>query len=207
MKFEKLTENKIRIILNLTDLEEEHIDLHSFMSNSPESQALFCNLLNQAEKEIGFCTKDYKLMIEAVAVPNGVFILTVTRLPEKELNKKPIKIKRKASTIINNSLVLYSFDSFDDYCDFCNYLNLHLENEVFTKLKKTSLYLYNSKYYLCIHITKTNLSIVKAINYEISEFGNSIANPELFEGKLLEYGKMIFKTNAIFNCVKAFYNK
>lgn len=205
MKFEKLTENKIRITLNLTDLEEEHIDLHSFMSNSPESQALFCNLLNQAEKEVGFYTKDYKLMIEAVAVPNGNFILTVTRLPEKELNKKPVKIKRKTSSI-NNSLVIYSFNSFDDYCEFCNYLNLHLNNETFTKLKKVSLYLYNSKYYLCIHITKTNLSIVKTINYEISEFGNSIDNPELFERKLLEYGKIIFKTNAIHNCIRAFYS-
>lgn len=205
MKFEKLTENKIRITLNLTDLEEKHIDLHSFMSNSPESQALFCNLLNQAEKEVGFYTKDYKLMIEAVAVPNGNFILTVTRLPEKELNKKPVKIKRKTSSI-NNSLVIYSFNSFDDYCEFCNYLNLHLNNETFTKLKKVSLYLYNSKYYLCIHITKTNLSIVKTINYEISEFGNNIDNPELFERKLLEYGKIIFKTNAIYNCIRTFYS-
>lgn len=205
MKFEKLTENKIRITLNLSDLEEEHIDLHSFMSNSPESQALFCNLLNQAEKEVGFYTKDYKLMIEAIAIPNGNFILTITRLPEKELNKKPVKIKRKTSSI-NNSLVIYSFNSFDDYCEFCNYLNLHLNNETFTKLKKVSLYLHNSKYYLCIHITKTNLPIVKTINYEISEFGNSIDNPELFERKLLEYGKIIFKTNAIYNCIRTFYN-
>ena len=48
MKIEKITENKIRIILSLSDLEEEHIDLHSFMSNSAESQALFCSLLSKA---------------------------------------------------------------------------------------------------------------------------------------------------------------
>ena len=95
MKIEKLTENKIRITLNLSDLEEEHIDLHSFMSNSAESQALFCSLLNKAEKEVGFYTKDYKLMIEAIAVPEGNFILTVTRLPEKEQVKKTIKNKKK----------------------------------------------------------------------------------------------------------------
>lgn len=206
MKFEKLTENKIRITLNLNDLEEKHIDLHSFMSNSPESQALFCNLLNQAEKEVGFYTKDYKLMIEAIAVPEGNFILTVTRLPEKEQNKKQVKIKRK-TFIINSNLVIYSFNTFDDYCEFCNYLSLHFKNETFIRLKKSSLHLYNSKYYLCVHINRTNLPIVKSIIYEISEFGNSIDNPELFERKLLEYGKIIFKANAISNCVKAFYNK
>lgn len=203
MKIEKITENKIRIILSLSDLEEEHIDLHSFMSNSAESQALFCNLLNKAEKEVGFNTKDYKLMIEAIVVPEGNFILTVTRLPEKEKSKKQVKIKRKAS-LLNNSLVIYSFNSFDDYCEFCKYLSMNLNNQIYLKLKKVSLCLYNSIYYLCIHINKSNLSIVKAINCEISEFGNSVSNPELFERKLLEYGKVIFKTNAISNCVKAF---
>lgn len=203
MKIEKITENKIRIILSLSDLEEEHIDLHSFMSNSAESQALFCSLLNKAEKEVGFNTKDYKLMIEAIAVPEGNFILTVTRLPEKEKSKKQVKIKRKAS-LLNNSLVIYSFNSFDDYCEFCRYLSMNLNSQIYLKLKKVSLCLYNSIYYLCIHINKSNLSIVKAINCEISEFGNSVSNPELFERKLLEYGKVIFKTNAISNCVKAF---
>ena len=203
MKIEKLTENKIRITLNLNDLEEEHIDLHSFMSNSPESQALFYNLLSQAEKEVGFYTKDYKLMIEAIAVPEGNFILTITRLPEKEQSKRQVKIKRKTSTV-NEGLVIYSFNSFDDYCEFCKYLSLHLKSESYLKLKKVSLCLYNSKYYLCIHINKSNLPIVNTINCEISEFGNSVNNPDLFERKLLEYGKVIFKTNAILNCVKTF---
>ena len=65
MRIEKITENKIRIILN--------IDLHSFMSNSIESQDLFYDMLDKAEKEIGFKTKDYKLMIEALAVPERKF--------------------------------------------------------------------------------------------------------------------------------------
>ena len=116
------------------------------------------------------------------------------------------KIKRKTSAI-NNSLVIYSFNSFDDYCEFCKYISLHLNSETYLKLRKVSLSLYNSKYYLCIHINKSNLPIVKAINCEISEFGNTVDNPDLFERKLLEYGKAIFKANAISNCVKAFYNK
>ena len=69
MQIEKLTENKIRIILNLDDLKENNIDLHSFMSSSLETQDLFYNMLAKAEKEIGFKTKDYKLMIEAIAIP------------------------------------------------------------------------------------------------------------------------------------------
>ena len=69
MQIEKLTENKIRIILNLEDLKEKNINLHSFMSNSIESQDLFYDVLNKAEEEIGFITKNYKLMIETIAIP------------------------------------------------------------------------------------------------------------------------------------------
>ena len=69
MRIEKITENKIRIILNMQDLQEKNIDLHTFMSNSIESQDLFYDMLDKAEKEIGFETKNYKLMIEALAVP------------------------------------------------------------------------------------------------------------------------------------------
>lgn len=73
MRIEKLTENKIRIILNLDDLKENNIDLHSFMSSSLETQDLFYAMLDIAEKEVGFKTKDYKLMIEAIAVPERKF--------------------------------------------------------------------------------------------------------------------------------------
>jgi len=72
---EKITENKIRITLNLKDLEEKNIDLHTFMSNSIESQDLFYDMLDKAEKEVGFQTKDYKLMIEALAIPNRNFYI------------------------------------------------------------------------------------------------------------------------------------
>ena len=67
MRIERLDYNKIRIILNLEDLKEQNIDLHSFMSNSIESQSLFLDMLEKAEKEIGFVTEDYKLIIEALA--------------------------------------------------------------------------------------------------------------------------------------------
>ena len=59
MRFEKLNEDKIRITLSHDDLVKKDIDFHSFMSNSIESQALFFDMLEEAEKEIGFVTKDY----------------------------------------------------------------------------------------------------------------------------------------------------
>lgn len=100
MKFEKLNDNKIRIILTNKDLNENHIDYHSFMSNSVETQDLFLDMLEKAEEEIGFVTKDYKIRIDALAMMDGDFILTVTRmLPEVEHEKRePIKEKHPVNT-------------------------------------------------------------------------------------------------------------
>ena len=58
MKIEKLNENKIRITLNLEDLNERDIDFHSFMSNSIESQSIFLDMLDKADREVGFNTYD-----------------------------------------------------------------------------------------------------------------------------------------------------
>ena len=77
MRIEKLNENKIRVFLNLEDLKEKNIDLHTFMSNSLETQDLFLDMLNKAESEVGFQTHNYKLVIEALASSDGNFILTI----------------------------------------------------------------------------------------------------------------------------------
>ena len=134
---------------------------------------------------------------------SGNFILTVTRLsPEKEPNKK-VKAKRKTSFPTNN-LSIYMFNNFDDYLEFCNYLNNTLNNTTYSKLRKSSLYQYNSKYYLCINIANKDLSLFNSIHYAITEFATYINNSELFERKLNEYGYVIFKTNAINNGIKHF---
>lgn len=55
MKIEKLSDDKIRITLNIDDLKENDIDFQSFMSNSIESQDLFMDMLEKAEKEVRIC--------------------------------------------------------------------------------------------------------------------------------------------------------
>ena len=83
-------------------------------------------------------------------------------------------------------------------------MNTTLDNTTYSKLRKSSLYQYNSKYYLCISIANKNLNLFNSIHYAITEFAPYINNSELFERKLNEYGYVIFKTNAINNCIKIF---
>jgi len=204
MRIEKITENKIRITLNLEDLKENNIDLHSFMSNSPETQDLFLDMLEKAETEVGFKTRNYKLMIEALATSDYNFILTVTRLlPEKNTNKttkKNIKAKRKVVTP-DKILSVYKFSTFEDFCEFCTYLK---NTKLIGKLKSSVLYLYNSEYYLVLNNIRMKLDDFKVFCYAITEFASHVKEHTLFERKLKEYGKLIIKQNAVETCIKYF---
>lgn len=199
MKFEKLNNDKIRIILNLQDLEDNNIDYQSFMSNSSDSQKLFLEMLDEAEEQIGFTTKDYKLMIEALATLNGDFIITVTRfLPDLDIsptyNKKTVKVKRKTNTLINDSII-YEFNNYDDILDFILLLkNSNIKG--FTSFTKDfSLYSYKNNYYLVMDNINKNFSGIKTFLCVLTEFGKSINNSNLFKSRLNEYGTLIVKNN------------
>lgn len=198
MKIEKISENKIRIILNLEDLKEKNIDFHSFMSNPIESQSLFLDMLHVAEKEVGFITKDYKVAIEALATPDGNFVLTVTRSLEDSIkpSKKKVHIKRKSFDCSKESLI-YSFVSFDDVCLFCESIKSNHNYDNFSYSDTNSLYEYKNKYYLCFDNLCTTFNNLKGFCSVLTEFGSYVDFSELFKRKLMEHGSLIISNNAI----------
>lgn len=199
MRFEKLSNDKIRIILDLQDLEDNDIDYQSFMSNSSDSQKLFMEILDEAEEQIGFITKDYKLMIEALATMDGDFIITVTRsLPDFDIasvyKKRTIKAKRKSNKLTTDTII-YEFNNFDDIFDFVLLLkNLNITGlNAFTK--DFALYTYKNNYYLVMDNIDKNFDAIKTFLCALTEFGKSINNSNLFKSRLNEYGTLLVKIN------------
>ena len=126
MKFEKLNDNKIRIILSNQDLLDKNIDFNSFMSNSIETQDLFFDMLEEAEKKVGFITKDHKIKIEALAMADGDFVLTITKYGRGQdidnvITSKQKNIRAKRTTNkINSDILIYCFKTFDDFTLFAS---------------------------------------------------------------------------------------
>lgn len=205
MRFEKLNEDKIRITLSHEDLIKKDIDFHSFMTNSIESQDLFLDMLEEAEKEIGFVTRDYKIRIEALAMAGGDFILTITRsLPEtiKNNSKKKVHIKRKKQNITTNQVV-YSFSTFDDYCSFIDFFRE--SNFKYTNIADyILLYEYKDNYYLVFNNINISYPNLKSLFCLITEFASFVNHPEVFISRLLESGNLIMKHNAIRTSLKHF---
>lgn len=218
MKMEKLTENKIRIIVNSEDLDKNNTDLHSLMTKAIETQGLFYEMLAKAEKELGFHTEGCKLLIEAFSSIDGILVFTITKYHADEANssslipaavppKKKLKVKRKSSNIMNKQLI-YNFSTFDEFCEFCNCINNNKSFDIKQFSKNLSLYLYNDTYYLIVKDVVTNYKHVAFFHLMGAEFGRYMSYSETFENKLIERGKVIIKKNAFKTGLKAFgYNK
>lgn len=203
MKFEKLSENKIRITLTVNDLKEKDINFHDFMSNPLESQDIFLDILKEAKEKIGFNTTDYKVKIEALAMIDGDFIVNITRMLENEkilssntLSKKKFKVRRKNLTPKSNQAI-YKFESFDDYYYFVQFLSQNGLNNSYLISKKCVVYMYENAYYLIFSNINEKYSSLLKFYSSITEFATYINNSTLFISKLYECGRIVIKNNAL----------
>ena len=197
MKIEKLTENKIRVIIDSSELGLNNANLHNVMTKSIETQEIFLTILKKAEKELNFNTDGCKLLIEAFSSFDDILVFTITKfLPDTETQKKKLIVKRKSFKPVNKHITCH-FINFDTFCSFCYNLKA-LHNFVSKDLaKNTILYFWKNSYYLVLK-NISNSSKEKNIFFStLSEFGKLLPYSNIFEYKLLEHGKVIIKKNAL----------
>lgn len=201
MRIEKINENKIRIFVTFDDLEERDIDLSTFNYNSPETQELFWDLMEQAELELGFETHESQLCIEAVTDVEQGFVITITRIDDdgdfesihkfikNRYKRNDLKIKRKTNNICS-TVMIYNLETFDDLCQLCTRLSpLYLGD--------SSVYLCNGSYYLVLKRLDGADHDLSRLEGILAEYGDRIMNVLFFEGYLNEYGTLMVAKDAV----------
>lgn len=213
MKIEKLTENKIRIIMNQDDLKDPSLDLHTIMTKTSESQKLFLEILDKAKKEFGFNTDGHKLLIEAFSSSEEFIVFTITKYaidaeeksfpPSTLPSPKNLKVKRKVNVLPKTDFSVYRFDTFEEFCSFCSSMKNNSQISTYG-LMNSSLYSYSNAFYLVL--SKINLKHKSLFKFYtlLCEFSTFCTNSNSFECKLKEYGKCVMKKNAISTTMKFF---
>lgn len=204
MKIEKLTENKIRVIMNFTDMD---FNKNDFFENIIDSQSIFIDILKKAEKEVDFHTEGCKLLIEAFSTSEDIIVFTITKFsinennPNTTSNKKKVIVKRKSNTPFLNDAI-YEFNSFDYFCSFCKAISNISDSYTEKIAKKVLLYNFQNKFYLILkNINYNNKNVHKIFNI-LSEFAKIQNFSSNFEFKLLEHGNLFVKNNAILKGIK-----
>lgn len=212
MKIEKLTENKIRVIISPSDLEMKDLDVHLLMAKTLEGQNFFAKMLEKAKNEVGFNTDGCKLLIEAFSSSDDILVFTITKYSSQDLkkptdiSKKRLTVKRKTLNLLNKQAI-YQFSNFEEFCSFCECIDRCNNFNIKNFSKNISLYLYHDTYYLLIKNINTSYKYIKTFYSIATEFSTPLSCSISFENKLLEHGKVIIKRNAISTGVKYFVSK
>jgi adapter protein MecA 1/2 len=201
VKIEKITENIFRVTITVNDLEQRHLDINSIDINSPQTIALFNDLMEQVASQFGFDFSGTQLIIDPVPNIDNSFDVTITKIDEefnfeslhkyinKRYTKSEIGIKKKTVHLLTNMLA-YAFKTFDDVCSLsANIYGIYTGN--------SSLYKCDGQYYLLLSRNHVKIHNERAFECNLSEFGVKISNPATFEGYLNERGVMLIEDRAV----------
>lgn len=203
MKIEKLSDNKIKVVFSIKELENQNIDYHSFMSNSIENRYIFSSLLSKAKEELDFNTDNCKISVETFELSNGNFILTITKY---NIKNKKVTLRRKLPNI-HNEACIYKFSTLDNFCDFCNFLNLNLPHIIKKLENKNSLFKINKDYFLIINDLILDYKNMGCFSSCITEFATFTNSSNSLISKFIENSNCIVQNNAINTCLEFFMYK
>ena len=193
MKIEKITENKIRVILKVEDFNNQSTDLHSTLLNPKYVQNILLDILEEAKLELNFNIDGYRLLVERFSSDDEHCVFTITKYKSNDLLNNSYNRKIVTAKGIKKNHTIYKFDDFEAFCSFCSFAKNLNKIDI-----KSSLYLYNNTYYLSIINANKNLSSI------ISEFTKPVSYSKIFDAKLKEHGKVIIKSKAISTGIKYF---
>ena len=202
MKIEKLTENKIRVLVNSSDFDIKDMDITIFLSQALEDNLLLSNILKKANDEIGFNTDGCRLLIEYFFSSENVLVFTITKHSPKS-QKKKLRMKKSQFTPLDGNIV-FRFNNFEDFCLLCERIDKKSLLNLKKAIKNISLFLYNDTYYLLLKNIDISHNAVTPLICLLTEFAVPLKNSSNFESKLLEHGKLIIKNNAIMIGIKYF---
>lgn len=217
MRIEKLNDDKLKIMFNSEELEENNITVHSFLSGSNEAQKLFLAILDIADEEFGFDIKNCNISSETISFGNKDFVIFITK---KNL-QKPIT-SQSASKISSYNLldfidynhtksgnflsflpplnseddiekIIYKFETIEEVFQFCKYANFELT----VNNLNNSLYKYNNSFFIIIDIKKLSATKKQLVISVLSEYKDYIYLSPLAYAKLIEHSNLILENKAI----------
>ena len=117
MQIEKINNNKLEILLSIDDLKDNNIDVHSFLSNSSETQNFFFDILDLAREKYDFTIEEDKFIVESINLNENLFLVTITKL--------------LSDSILNSSddvPVIYTSNSFENFYAVLDLLKKYIFN-------------------------------------------------------------------------------
>ena len=120
MKFKRLSEDSIQIIISAEDLEDMHMSKRDIFPFNANAQMLFLEILKRAAQEFDFHVQyDTRLVVEAYPLGPDSFMLNITKLDGKEAGTRgALKMdgmyQKLQQLLLEEPGVIYRFHDLED---------------------------------------------------------------------------------------------
>ncbi|MGG0275130.1 genetic competence negative regulator [Bacillus rhizoplanae] len=197
MRLERLNYNKIKIFLTFDDLSERGLTKEDLWKNAPKVQQLFRDMMQEANKELGF-EADGPIAVEVFSLQAQGMVVIVTKEnqesdTEEEFQDEFIEMQ---VTLDESEHILYEFTSLEDV--------IALAGRLYSLgVTGGKLYTWQNRFYLWLEEDSTMLLKEDMIAI-LAEFGNSST---ITIYRMMEYGKELMANEAIEQIYKYFITK
>lgn len=214
MKIQLLNSSKLKIIFNKSDLDENNISLHSFLSGSLISQKFIKSIIEIAYEDFGFFLENNIFLYEIFSFDFSEFIIIVSKNSVNNsfsCNPKKLSSLKLTDTFSENSNLEYSsfkfnrheilknknlflfFNEFEDFLLFSEYI----KNSITFKNINSILYKYENTFLL--EITTANLlpTELKSFLSFVSEAKTLSCISDLTPIKFKEFAEILRSENAL----------
>lgn len=197
MRLERLNYNKIKIFLTFDDLSERGLTKEDLWKNAPKVQQLFRDMMQEANKELGF-EADGPIAVEVFSLQAQGMVVIVTKEnqeldTEEEFQDEFIEMQ---VTLDESEHILYEFTSLDDI--------IALAGRLYSLgVTGGKLYGWQNRFYLWLEEETTTLLKEDMIAI-LAEFGSSST---ITIYRMMEYGKELMVNDAIKQIHKYFIAK
>lgn len=196
MKFNRLNDDKLQIIVSRDDLLERNMKKWDLVPYNPTAQKLFQDILEEAYDECGFeVAQDTQLMIEAYPMTGESMIITITKV--SSLGKGLFDFDLEGledifvdefsddeGPIIENDEMVYLFHELEDAIQLSKLISDHYND-------KSGLYKCGRIYYLMLE----NITALgeKYVGF-LSEYGELTGTSSAY---IQEHGTQVIKEDAL----------
>lgn len=200
MRIEKISENKIKVLIDVDEAREWKVDIKSISSNTPEIQDMFRTAIKLAERDAEFYVDGAKLFVEAIPGKTDGFGMLITKVfsdgdlsraidncsYKGKIKRTRLKAAPSAHSVIGKRI--FKFTDFENVCHAADAIS----REFFGI---STLYKFGDEYYMLL-IPQDRLSMLE-IEKVMLEFSDRQEKTLISHGRLNELAEVMIKDNAV----------
>lgn len=192
MRIERLSDNQFTIFLSFDDLLERGFTSKEIWNDASSIQNLFTEMMHEASSELGFELDGMLLVQVYLMQAQGMHITVTQKRDEADLDEDYIEMK---VTLDESKELMFSFTEFENVIQVAPYLSNQF-------IEGGQIFHLNERYYMLL----TEEDIHQMHKEDIIAIMSEYSYPSIVTSyRLKEYGKPVFKENAVKKIMQYFY--